>query len=261
MKYLILLLKYILHYITSDTRYSIHPPFAYKLITEILPDKSFRQENSVPENIRTDMLNSQRVIKVDDLGAGAGNRQEKIKKLSDIAAKSLTSPRYAGLLFKFARYFKPGIIIELGTSLGVTSAYFSRAIPEGKVITIEGCKEIADIARLNHEKHHITNVKIINSNFDDSLPLILKELNRAEFVFFDGNHRKEATLKYFELCLQYIDNNSIFIFDDINWSEGMKEAWHEIKRNKQVTLTLDFFRMGVVFFRKELSKQNFKIRL
>jgi predicted O-methyltransferase YrrM len=99
-----------------------------------------------------------------------------------------------------------------------------------------------------------------NNDFDDALPIILKKLNKAEFVFIDGNHRKGPTLKYFELCLSYTNNDSVFIFDDIHWSKEMEEAWQCIQMDSRVKLTLDFHFLGIVFFRKELSKQNFLLR-
>ena len=71
---------------------------------------------------------------------------------------------------------------------------------------------------------------------------------------------RQATLNYFEQCIPYINNNSLFIFVDIHWSEEMEEAWEEIKKNKNVTLTVDLFQLGLVYFHKELTKQDFVIR-
>jgi predicted O-methyltransferase YrrM len=156
--------------------------------------------------------------------------------------------------------FQPEEVLELGTSLGISSAYLASANSKIKVITIEGCKEIAEKAKENFKKLGLQNIEQHLGNFDDVLPQLLSEKKKIDFVFFDGNHRKEPTLNYFKQCLAHAHEGSIFIFDDIYWSSEMKEAWNEIKMNERVTVTLDLFFMGIVFFRKEQVKQHFIIR-
>jgi predicted O-methyltransferase YrrM len=251
---------YIKYYILSKSKHAVHPPFAYNLLTEVILDKKFKQEYILPETIRRKMLKSDITIEVNDLGAGSFENSKSIRKIKNIAKNSLKSPKYAQLIYRLAKHFNPNSIIEIGTSLGITSAYLAQAIPNGKVFTIEGCEKTAAIASQNFLNHHIPNIEIINNNFEDALPCILKELKKTEFVFFDGNHRKEPTLKYFELCLQYVNNDSVFIFDDIHWSKEMEDAWQCIQMNNNITLTLDFHFLGIAFFRKELSKQNFLLR-
>jgi len=60
--------------------------------------------------------------------------------------------------------------------------------------------------------------------------------------------------------LKYANNNTIFIFDDIHWSDGMENAWKYIKANTRTTLTIDLFFVGIVFVKSELSKEDFTIR-
>ena len=87
----------------------------------------------------------------------------------------------------------------------------------------------------------------------------LKEHNQLDFVFFDGNHKKKPTLSYFKQCLEVAHEDSIFIFDDIYWSTEMTEAWQEIKKHPKVTLSIDCFEMGIVFFKKEQAKEHFTV--
>ena len=129
-----------------------------------------------------------------------------------------------------------------------------------KTISIEGCPETAKIAAQNFEKIEIKNVEQFIGNFDAILPDIVEKREEIDFVLFDGNHRKKATLNYFLTCLEKASENSVFIFDDINWSDEMREAWQEIKDHEQVTVTIDLFFMGIVFFRKEQAKQHFIIK-
>ncbi len=78
--------------------------------------------------------------------------------------------------------------------------------------------------------------------------------------FFDGNHRKEPTLRYFEQCIHFSNENSIFVFDDIHWSKGMESAWEYIKNDRRVSITIDLFWFGIIFFVEGVEKQDFVIR-
>jgi predicted O-methyltransferase YrrM len=106
----------------------------------------------------------------------------------------------------------------------------------------------------------VKNIEVITGPFDDTLAGALQQIGKVDLVFFDGNHRKEPTLHYFKACLQHADENTVFIFDDIHWSPDMQDAWEEIGRHESVTSTADLFFFGLVFFRKELSKQHFSLR-
>jgi len=151
--------------------------------------------------------------------------------------------------------------LELGTSLGVTTAYLASVNSNIKCVSLEGSTEIANIARDNIDYLGITNIKIIEGNIDETLDIALSEFETLDFVFFDANHKKEPTLKYFNKCLELINENSIFVFDDIYWSKEMEQAWKEIKKNKNVTSTIDLFEMGIVFFKKYLPNSNYKMKL
>jgi predicted O-methyltransferase YrrM len=92
------------------------------------------------------------------------------------------------------------------------------------------------------------------------LPDLLPQVGKLDFAFIDGNHTYKATVSYFETLLKVAHNDTVFVFDDIHWSEGMEKAWNEICDNGQVTVSIDLFRMGIVFLNKDLSKQKFVTR-
>jgi predicted O-methyltransferase YrrM len=252
--------RFFRYYLTAWSKFAVHPPFVYHLYTEIILDKKFKQDYLIPENIRKEMLGRKETIKIKDLGAGSEGKLSQIRKLNIIAARSAKSPKYAQLIFRLTKHLQPSYIIELGTSLGITTAYLAKAAPESHLITIEGCEQTAMFAIKNFANHKITNIEVVNDSFENALPAVLERTTKADLVFFDGNHKKTPTLSYFEQCLQYVHNDSLFIFDDIHWSEEMEEAWNIIKQNKKVTLTIDLFSLGLVFFKKEFSKQDFILR-
>ena len=194
-----------------------------------------------------------------DLGAGSHVNKSSKKSVQTILHSAAKSAKYSQLLFRLVNHFQPSTILELGTSLGISSAYMAIANSKSKLITIEGCEEIAAVASQNFTQLELKNIEQVVGNFDEVLPDILNKMEQVDFVFFDGNHRKGPTLNYFRQCLEKANEKSVFIFDDIYWSPEMTEAWEEIKKHEQVTVSLDLFYMGIVFFRKEQVKEHFII--
>ncbi len=257
MKKLKFIYQYIKHWLKAGKAQGVHSPFVLELLTDVIYVKTKYYSFKKIEKWRELLIDSKKTIQCIDLGAGGQNTN---KTVSQIAKNSAKSPELAQLLFRLVNYFQPAQAIELGTSLGISTAYLASANSKTKIITIEGCPETARIAQENFELLKLKNITSLVGNFDEVLPQALSKITKLDLVFFDGNHRKEATLNYFKQCLEKANENTVFIFDDIYWSEEMMQAWTEIKNNTRVTLTLDLFYMGIVFFRKEEAKQHFLIR-
>jgi predicted O-methyltransferase YrrM len=255
-----LAVDYIKHRFKSKTRHGVHSPFAFRLIDKVIYDFHAKPEYDKIEALRMNLLRDERVISIKDLGAGSHLNNNKQKAVRTLAKNALKPAKLAQLIHRLAADQSPDNIIELGTCLGLTTAYLAAAIPNGQVISIEGCPETAAIAEENLSELGITNTGVLVGNFDTVLPNVIDLHPKIEFVFIDGNHRKEATLNYFRWCLPKLSENSLMIFDDIYWSSGMKEAWNEIKAHPNVTVTIDLFWIGLVFVRKGQAKEHFKIK-
>jgi len=163
-------------------------------------------------------------------------------------------------LYRIIKFYQPNNILELGASLGISTCYLAKANPNGRVFTFEGCPETAKVAQQNFKKLNIKNTEITHGNFNATLKPKLVELKTIDLAFIDGNHQEIPTLTYFKECLQYTNNDTIFIFDDIHWSEGMENAWEQIQKHPKTTVTIDLFFVGIVFIKSELSKEHFTIR-
>ena len=160
-----------------------------------------------------------------------------------------------------SKYFQPNTILEIGTSLGLATAALSWGNPEASIITLEGCPETAKQAQLQLHNFNCNNVECVVTEFNDYLQNFQLKTKNCQLVYFDGNHSKKATLEYFELLLPTITNETAWIFDDIHWSAEMEEAWENIKNHPKVTVSIDTFQWGLVFFRYEQPKQHFIIRV
>lgn len=258
-----LFIKYLRYFFTSTNGkgHGVHSPFVFEFITNVLNDERAFDCFRYIESLRNDLKTTDTEINVPDFGAGSRANLNNRRKISAIAISSLKPKKYSQLLFRIVHYYKPELILELGTSLGITTSYLAFANPSAKIITMEGAPEVAAVANKNFQQLHLSNIEVIEGNFDETLPPLIARLSTINFAFIDGNHRKQPTLNYFNQLLNLSTDSTILIFDDIHWSEDMGAAWNEIKQHPSVTLTIDLFFIGLVFFRTEQKiKQHFAVR-
>jgi predicted O-methyltransferase YrrM len=254
--------KYLKYFLFSHHRdgHGIHSPFVFNLVSCIFRNKIEPDIVFSIEKTRKKLLTDPRSIMVNDLGAGSKKMKTSLRKVSDIARYSAVPGKYGILLSNMAKAFGKPFILEFGTSLGISTMYMAATCGDSTVITMEGCKETSSIASVNFREAGFTNIRLINGSFDDILPGIRNGMTCPGLIFIDGNHRKEPLISYFNQVADMSDSNSVVIIDDINFSREMAEAWIEIKNHKNVTLSVDIFRMGIVFFRKGINHLNYVVR-
>jgi predicted O-methyltransferase YrrM len=252
-------LRFIRHRIRAKSKFDLHSPFIYRIYTQILKDKSAYDEFRSIEKMRFRLLQDQGYIKISDLGVGADDilLDHRIVPMKRFVKRFCVKPSYGQLIFRIARYFRPAVMVELGTSLGMGTIYLAMGNPQGQITTIEGCQETAAVARKNFELLGLSNISQVTGSFEDILPGLLQKLGNVDLIFINGNHREKPFLQYFYQYLQHIRDDSVLILDDIHWSGEMEEAWKEIQDHPSVTITIDLFRMGLVFFKEGLSKEDF----
>jgi len=255
------LLAYLRFWLRSGNAHGLHSPFVFGLYTSVVRHTGPYKAYAAVEARRQQLLSSPGSISVTDFGAGSHTGAGRQRRVADIARTAAKPKKLAQLLFRLANYFRPATILELGTSLGLTTAYLAAADSRSRVVTFEGCPNVAAVARETFAALNLGNIEIVEGNLDHTLAPTLATLGApVDFVFFDGNHRYEPTLRYFEQCLAHRTDESIFVFDDIHWSEDMERAWETIKAHPDVRLTVDLFYIGLVFFRKNQPKQHFWLR-
>jgi predicted O-methyltransferase YrrM len=256
-------LKYLRYYLAASNGkgHGMHSPFVFEFITKILNDKTIYPDYEKVEALRAGLLNDHTVLEIEDFGAGSSVTKKNKRSISSVAKNAAKPKKFGQLLFRILKYYQPATILEMGTSLGITTSYLSLAKPDARLITMEGSKEIAAVAKRNFRNLEIRNVEIIEGDFDTTLSPLITQYSSIDFAFIDGNHRQEPTETYFKELLAKTNNDSILVFDDIHWSGGMEAAWETIKNNAAVTCSIDLFFIGIVFFRKEfMEKQQFNIR-
>ncbi|MFC5408534.1 O-methyltransferase [Larkinella bovis] len=241
--------------------HSLHSPFIFDLYSHIIRADNPDEPAFGPiRALQRELLKDTRTIQITDFGAGSRINASRERSIRDIAKNSQKPARFGRLMYRLIRRFGSHTIIDLGTSLGITTLYESVAAPTARILTFEGCPQTAEVAARNFRKLNRSNIEIIPGNLDETLKERLRTVDAIDFAFFDANHRYEPTLRYFETSLAKAHNDSCFIFDDIHWSKEMEQAWNAIKAYPAVTVSIDLFFIGMVFFRKQQPRQDFILK-
>lgn len=243
----------------SKNEHGVHSPFVFNLVTKCFYDTKKYAEYSILKNYRKALLQNENTIEVTDFGAGSRIFKSNTRQISKIAQTAGITPKRAELLFRITNYLEPSTILEIGTSLGLATSALSLGNRSAKISTLEGCGNTLARAKKQLDAFQLQNIEAVQTEFSSYLKSELSAKN-YQLIYFDGNHSKQATLDYFELLLPTITNETIWIFDDIHWSAEMEETWKIIQNRPEVTVTIDTFQWGLVFFRREQPKEHFVIR-
>lgn len=254
-------LKYLNYKITAYTEHDVHSPFVYNFYMELLKNKQAHNDFPGLNALRKELEANTETIEITDLGAGSRKLKSNKRKIGDIARYGIAQQKQAEFLYRLIHKFNPGTLVELGTSIGLTSLYLSKAAAGSQLYTIEGCPNLSAFSKALFQKQEVTNIDLRTGNFNEVLPKLLTELHSLDFIYIDGNHAYEPTMHYFKLALQKKNPSTIMVFDDIYWSSDMERAWKEIHSKPEVSLSMDFFHFGIVFFRTEQkNKEHFVLK-
>lgn len=256
------ILRYINYLLRAKSRYRIHSQFVYEFVNDVLKNNHHYDIYNKLWELRQQQAASNDTIETVDFGSGAKGKpyQTKISNLGNLVKLRSHSKSRLELLHRITRKYKPQNILEFGTATGISSSYLKTGSPDSYMITMEGCANLASKAEELFRKLEVDNLEIAIGNFEKVLDESLNKFKTLDFVFFDGNHRMDPTLRYFKSCAELTNENTIFVFDDIHWSKGMEKAWEKIKIDNRVSISIDLFWFGIVFFRKGIEKQDFIIR-
>lgn len=253
----------------------IHSPYLFYLVRMLIYDRNSYYAWRDIERERRRLLASGEWIEVQDYGTGAKQPGESYRRrIRDIARDSLEQARVGQILFRLVSYLghvmqRPLRIVELGTSLGITTAYLAKADSRNQVTTYEGSEALLAEARKVWKALDIRGIETVQGNIDLTLNATrdthardnIKGEEPVDIAYIDANHTREATLRYYRTLLTRATESSIFVIDDIHHSPEMTRAWREICAREEVTTTMDLFYFGLVFFDKHYLKRNYKLRI
>lgn len=245
------------YYFLASTKYNIQSPFFHQFIRIVFDTSKHYYFYADIENERKRRLKDNSYVRETDFGAGRSFDKKNTKILvKKIALKSLSSSYQCRMLSNLVLYLRPKNILELGTSLGISTLYISKASPSSTVFSLEGNPEISNLAKESFQTLGAGNIQTITGPFEETLTKLLEKTNTFDIVYLDGNHRKEATIEYFELLKNKLGHQSVVVVDDIRWSEDMFEAWEFLKNHEKVVASLELWKIGFLFFNPKLSKEH-----
>ncbi|MFK7785655.1 MAG: O-methyltransferase [Crocinitomicaceae bacterium] len=249
-------LEYMNYHWNAKSRHGIHSPFVYDFVDVCIRRKVGLEDSNYLNDLFHTLKQNATEIEIQDFGAGSKKLGSK-RRVSDIFKMSSSKGKYGELLYRLSKHYQPKEILELGTSLGVGSTYFALGSKESTVTTVEACKNTRSVA-LNHLKM-LGNIQSEIGTFSDFLDQLPKE-KQFDMIFIDGHHDGEALIDYLDRLQQHSHSETIFILDDIRWSDSMKSAWDKIMSDSRFHLTMDLFRVGIVVRRDLTDKEQFVIR-
>jgi predicted O-methyltransferase YrrM len=239
--------------------HGIHSPFVFDLVNQVIFNQRKFEEYDLFNQIRNELKSADYSVEMVDTGAKSIHFSNQRRCLADLAKNSSVNSKFGKLLFRLINYYKPQLMVELGTSLGLSSVYIATGNKQSTLYTIEANEVLCEYARQIFQKYKIENIKLIHGMFDEELVKARDKLNGLQFAFIDGNHTYSATLRYFEFFSNSIEEG-IIVFDDINWSAEMRRAWQGIINDQRAIVTIDLFFMGIVIRRKSLTPGHFRVR-
>ena len=243
---------YIKYWLYKVNAHSLHTPALFRLYTQVIQGKI--QPKPEIEKLRLRLLRGKEEIHVTELGAGSSVSRHTSRRLSSIARYSTTPLKFSLLLQRLILHVKAKNVVELGTSLGINTAYLATAYPGIKVVTFEGCANTAAIAKINFSALGLNNIEVIEGNLDETLQQY--PFSKVDLAYLDANHRLEPTLRYVEMLLPYLSDSGVIILDDIHWSKEMHQAWNILKQDTRFTVKLDLFEAGLLIADKNWQTQH-----
>ena len=273
---------FIRHFLTAwnTSGEAIHSPYLFRLVRFVLRDENAYYCFRDIERRREFLLACEDSLDVVDYGsAGSPEGLHVQRRVCDIAKNHLESARVGQVLFRIVNFLheeekRPLQILELGTSLGITTAYLASPDSRNRVLTMEGSEAVLRVAQGVWKMLKLENIEWIQGNIDDTLYNIYRVQNsdvrvqsseakgeRIDLAYVDANHTYEATMRYADFLLNRLTEKGILVLDDIHYSEQMERAWSELKADPRVTTSMDLYHVGLLFVDTHYLKRHYRIRI
>ena len=246
-------IQYVWH---AKSSYYIHSPFVFNLLTNVINRRIEPSEFQKLNSIRSELINNNDKIEIEAVGTSSVTTKAFV---SSIAKRYSVSSKYGRLLYNLVNHFQPSTILETGTGLGLSAANMALGNSHATVHTIDAISSLSNVAKQTLNNHNIHNVVFHNGQLDEVLEKICKDIQPIDAAYLDANHTYDATLRYFNILQPYLTTKAFVVIDDIHWSKDMNRAWKKLCQHESVTLSLDFYRMGVLFLNPDLSRENFQL--
>jgi predicted O-methyltransferase YrrM len=250
-------LEYIKYRWKARKRHGIHSPFVYDISDAALRRKVGSKDQAILQALFERLANSTLEIEVEDFGAGSHVLGKK-RKVAAIFKTSSSRGKYGRILYQLCAHFQPVRILEFGTSLGVGTAHMHLGAPLSELTTVEACPNTQKIALEALSELRNAKIHFIHRTFADFLQT--EAHGSYDFIFVDGHHDGRALLDYMAKLEAFSHAQTVFVLDDIRWSDSMLDAWNTLSAQDEYHVSIDLFRLGILVRRPEQEKEHFVLR-
>jgi predicted O-methyltransferase YrrM len=247
---------YVRYRLLARGLHGTHSPFAYRFVQEVLRAKPTVDIEQI-EQERKFLLNERDTIIVHDYGAGYGGDglSERVLTLTKVVGSSARDARTGAILSKLARFQNPRNVLELGTNLGFSASYLLAGMSiNASLQTVEGSQALAAIA----QKRLGNRATVHCTTFDAFLDGYTGDF--FDLVLLDGHHAYEPTIRYLSKLLPLINPEGVIVMDDIYWSPEMTKAWKWAQQLPEVSVSIDLYYLGILFFNRPQAKEHFILK-
>lgn len=196
------------------------------------------------EQLHSSLKKEPTVIQRSDYGAK--KRRHYAQRLDYLARISSSPGPQMTFLSALAAVAESKNILEMGTCLGLGTAYLVEQNPSAQIVTLEGDPALAALARKHWSWLHLSGIKLVVGPFADTLPSISGPSSRFDFIFMDGHHDGQAMIAYWAMLKPQFAEEAIICIDDIRWSSDMYDFWLKIAEDPQVSISIDAGKFGLI---------------
>jgi predicted O-methyltransferase YrrM len=253
--------EYIKYKLSNKGKHDIHSPFVYNFVSKCLKEEIRVQDSNILDKYKKALKTNKSKVLIRDFGAGS-KKLGLERKISAIYANVSSKGVYANLLYQLNKHYQFERCLEFGISLGVGTLNLALGNEKSEIITVEACENTFNFTKNEFEKMGINNVLFQRNTFYDFIVNLKRgETKKFDLIFIDGHHDGEALLFYLKELEPFSHPETLFILDDIRWSDGMFKAWNKIIKDEKFHLTMDLFRMGIISKRPMQAKEHFVVKL
>ena len=234
--------------------FGVHSPFVYNLITKVIEERCPYYCFDDIELVRKQLLFCNATL---TLPERTRNRKVCRRTVGQVVAHEAIKPKHGALLFRLANYFKSKQILQLGCSVGIPTLYLTAYASEVHCIVLESVPELASVARMAFEKAACRSADLRVGAYGDLLPEALAEMPCPDLIYFDASIGWQEQADLFEACLQRAGDDTLFVFEGIRANRRMRAFWKAACQRAEVTISVDLYSMGLLFFNKKLHKRNY----
>ena len=234
--------------------FGVHSPFVFSLITKVIEEKCSYYSFHDIELIRKQLLFRDEPITYPDRKHNGKIRR---RTIGEVVRREAIKPKHGALLFRLTNYFKPQNILQLGPAMGLSTLYLTSYTSGLNCTALENVPEFVPIAQISFEKAARNPIDLRVGNYKELLPRALEDMGKVDLVFLNTTYEQQNNLWLFIECLKHVHDDTILVFEGIKTSHRMRNFWKKVCAHPAVTVTIDLYSMGIVFFNPKLHKRNY----